>query len=101
LQNGGSLYTKPTFLIALIVMIVFVVLGVAVPEAFGTATGNVFNYMVSSWGWSFILGASIFLFLIVFLLLSPVGEIKLGDDDEKPAYNNEVWFAMLFSSGSF
>lgn len=99
MQNGGSLYTKPTFLIALIVMVVFVVLGVAVPEAFGTATGNIFNYMVSSWGWSFILGASIFLFLIVFLLLSPVGEIKLGEDDEKPAYSNEVWFAMLFSCG--
>jgi len=34
-----------------------------------------------------------------FLLLSPVGEIKLGADDENPAYSNEVWFAMLFSCG--
>ncbi|MFO8191397.1 MAG: BCCT family transporter [Bacillota bacterium] len=99
MQNGGSLYTKPTFLIALIVMLVFVILGVAMPESFGAAMDSAFNYMVSSWGWSFILGGSIFLFLIVFLLLSPVGEIKLGQDDEKPAYSNSVWFAMLFSCG--
>jgi glycine betaine transporter len=98
-NNEGSIYTKPTFLIALIVMIVFVIFGVAAPAAFGEVAGNVFNYMIASWGWSFILGASIFLFLIVFLLLSPVGEIKLGADDEKPAYKNGVWFAMLFSCG--
>jgi glycine betaine transporter len=99
LQNEGSIYKSPTFLIALIVMIVFVIFGVAAPEAFGVVAGNLFNYMITSWGWSFILGASIFLFLIVFLLLSPVGEIKLGEDDEKPAYSNQVWFAMLFSCG--
>ncbi len=99
MNNGGSIYKKPTFLIALIVMVVFVILGAAAPEAFSNATGKVFDYMVTSWGWSFILGCSAFLFLIVFLLLSPVGEIRLGADDEKPAYSNEVWFAMLFSCG--
>ena len=80
-------------------MLVFVIFGVALPESFGAAMSSAFDYMIASWGWSFILGASIFLFLIVFLLLSPVGEIKLGADDEKPAYSNEVWFAMLFSCG--
>lgn len=99
MENGGSIYTKPTFLIALVVMLIFVILGVAMPEAFGAAAGAAFSYMIASWGWSFILITSVFLFMIVFLLLSPVGEIKLGEDDEKPAYGNEVWFAMLFSCG--
>jgi len=96
-ENKGS--AKTTFWVALVVMLVFVVFGVAAPEAFGQAADNVFNYMVESWGWSFILGASIFLILIVFLLLSPVGEIRLGGDDEKPQYSNLAWFAMLFSCG--
>lgn len=99
MQNGGSFFTKPTFLITLLVMLVFVVFGVVAPESFGAATGAAFDYMVTSWGWSFILGGSVFLFLVIFLLLSPVGEIKLGEDDEKPAYKNEAWFAMLFSCG--
>lgn len=99
MNNGGSFFTKPTFLIALLVILVFVIFGVAAPDSFGAATSAAFDYMVSSWGWSFILGGSVFLFLVVFLLLSPVGEIKLGEDDEKPAYKNEAWFAMLFSCG--
>jgi len=48
LQNEGSIYTKPTFLIALIVMIVFVIFGVAALEAFGVVAGNLFSYMITS-----------------------------------------------------
>ena len=99
MEHEGNNNAKTTFWVALIIMLVFVIFGVVAPEAFGELAGNVFNYMVESWGWAFILGASIFLFLIVFLLLSPVGEIKLGADDEKPAYSNIAWFAMLFSCG--
>ena len=99
LQNEGNSNAKMTFWIALIVMLIFVIIGIAAPGPFGEAAGTVFSYMVASWGWSFILGASIFLFLIVFLLLSPVGEIRLGADDEKPAYSNMAWFSMLFSCG--
>ncbi len=99
MENEGKNNAKMTFWIALIVMLVFVVFGIAAPAAFGAVADSAFNYIVDSWGWSFILGASIFLILIVFLLLSPVGEIKLGKDDEKPEYSNLAWFAMLFSCG--
>jgi len=99
LENNGMSNAKMTFWIALVVMLIFVIIGVAAPAAFGEAADAAFNYMVEQWGWAFIFGASIFLFLIVFLLLSPVGEIRLGADDEKPAYSNMAWFAMLFSCG--
>ncbi len=99
MQNGGSIYTKPTFLIALVVMLLFVLLGTVWPVGFKEQADDVFAWMLTNLGWTFILGASAFLFLIVFLLLSPVGEIRLGADDEKPAYGNLPWFAMLFSCG--
>ena len=99
MENNGMSNAKMTFWIALVVMLIFVIIGVAAPAAFGEAADAAFNYMVEQWGWAFIFGASIFLFLIVFLLLSPVGEIRLGADDEKPAYSNMAWFAMLFSCG--
>jgi glycine betaine transporter len=94
-----NLYTRPTFLISLVVMVIFVVFGVATPEGLGKGVGKVFDFMINNLGWSFIYGASIFLFMIVFLMLSPLGQIKLGKDDEKPAYSNITWFAMLFSCG--
>jgi len=99
LENNGNIYTKPTFLIALIVMLVFLIVGVTMPESFGLGAERVFDYMIESWGWSFILGASLFLLIILYLLFSRVGDIKLGADDEKPAYSNIAWFSMLFSCG--
>ena len=96
-ENVGSLFTKPTFVIAFIVMLVFVIIGAGFTEAFGAAASAVFDYMVNVWGWSFILGVSIFLLAVVYLLLSPLGDIKLGADDEEPEYKTMTWFAMLFS----
>lgn len=96
-QKVGELFTKPTFVIAAIIMIVFVVIGAGFTEAFGEAASAVFDYMVNVWGWSFILGVSIFLFAVVYLLLSPLGEICLGCDGEEPEYPTMTWFAMLFS----
>ncbi|AEH60747.1 choline/carnitine/betaine transporter [Methanosalsum zhilinae DSM 4017] len=102
-QKGLTSFSEaaktPTFLISLFLAGSFVLVGVLFPEPFGEYMDLTFTWMVDSLGWSFILGGSIFLVLIVYLMLSPLGEIKLGGDYEKPAYSNMAWFAMLFSCG--
>lgn len=98
-NKRNRIYTSPTFLISLVVMVIFVLFGVVATESMGKGVSATFDFMIKNLGWSFILGASFFLFLIIFLLLSPLGQIKLGKDDEKPAYTNLTWFAMLFSCG--
>ena len=35
----------------------------------------------------------------VFLLISPLGKIRLGGADAKPDYGYMGWFAMLFAAG--
>ncbi|MCS3924833.1 BCCT family transporter [Methanosalsum natronophilum] len=95
----GDCLKTPTLILSLTIAVVFVFFGAVYPEATGERMELVFDWMVTSLGWSFMLGASIFLFLIVYLMLSPLGEIKLGADHEKPAYSNSAWFAMLFSAG--
>jgi len=97
--NEKNIYTKPTFLISLFVMTVLVGFGVIATESFGRAVGAAFDFMTENLGWSFILSACVFLFAIIYLSLSPYGKIKLGEEDERPAYSNLTWFAMLFSSG--
>ncbi len=89
----------PTFIISLFIAVTFVLFGLLFPGAFSNYIDRTFLWMVDSLGWAFILGASIFLFLTLFLIFSPLGEIKLGGDDEKPAYSNLAWFSMLFSAG--
>ncbi|WP_279401751.1 BCCT family transporter [Piscibacillus salipiscarius] len=68
-------------------------------DKFGTYVDKTFTWVVETLGWSFILGGSIFLIVAIYLMISPLGEIKLGDDHEKPAYSTPAWFAMLFSAG--
>jgi glycine betaine transporter len=94
-----KIYTKPTFLISLVVMTVLVLFGAIATESFGKVVSATFDFMTENLDWSFILSACVFLFAIIYLSLSPYGRIKLGEEDEKPAYSNLTWFAMLFSSG--
>ncbi len=89
----------PTLLVSLFLALSFVLVGTLYTETFGEYMSVAFAWMVANLGWSFMLGASIFLIMVVFLMLSPIGEVKLGGDYEKPAYSNISWFAMLFSCG--
>jgi glycine betaine transporter len=81
-NKRGRIYSSPTFLISLVVMVIFVVFGVVATESLGKGVSATFDFMIKNLGWSFILGASFFLFLIIFLLLSPLGQVKLGKDDD-------------------
>jgi glycine betaine transporter len=92
-------YSRSTFIVPLVLCLAFVLLGVIAPVAFGEVAAQVFKFMTVNLGWSFILGVSLFLFVILYIMISPLGKIKLGADDSKPDYTNFTWFAMLFSCG--
>jgi len=36
---------------------------------------------------------------VVYLAFSRFGHLKLGKDNEQPAFNDATWFSMLFCSG--
>ncbi|MBP1908339.1 BCCT family transporter [Methanolobus bombayensis] len=103
MQKGLTEFSEtlktPTLLVSLFLTLAFVFAGTFYAESFGQYMDNTFNWMVGNLGWSFLLGGSIFLLLIIYLMLSPLGDIKLGGDYEKPAYSDLSWFAMLFSCG--
>lgn len=40
-----------------------------------------------------------FLLFTIVLMVTKFGSIRLGDDDDRPEFNNFAWFAMLFSCG--
>lgn len=88
----------PVFIVSMILGLAFVIAGITL-EDFGHYMTSTFNWIVTHLGWTFILGASFFLFVTIFLTFSPLGAIKLGEDDEKPEYSTLTWFAMLFSAG--
>ncbi|SFP52966.1 BCCT family transporter [Salibacterium halotolerans] len=98
LKTSGDVIKNPVFIIAFILAAAFVIVGISVPN-FGGYMDAAFAWMTSTLGWGFILGATFFVIVTVYLIFSPLGEIKLGEDGEKPEYSTLSWFSMLFSAG--
>lgn len=50
-------------------------------------------------GWLFVAAVNIYLGIVVFLLISRYGCIRLGGPDAEPEFSTWGWLAMLFSAG--
>jgi choline/glycine/proline betaine transport protein len=57
------------------------------------------SFIVATFGWFYILVVAFFLLFVLWLFVSPYGQVKLGKDDEEPEFSYASWFAMLFSAG--
>ena len=82
-----------------ILIVTLALLAVFFTESFDHYTGIVNQWMTSTLAWYFVLVMSVFLVFVLWLLLSPYGQVRLGDDGEGPEYGFWSWFAMLFSAG--
>lgn len=87
------------FYIALALVAITVLLGITIPEQFSEVTGKINNWISKYFGWYYVMITSIFVFTCLFLILSPIGKLKLGKPKDKPEFSTISWFAMLFSAG--
>lgn len=55
--------------------------------------------ITTSTGWFFIAAVNAYLGIVVYLLLSRYGDIRLGGADARPEFTTWGWFSMLFSAG--
>ncbi|MCG3056960.1 BCCT family transporter, partial [Escherichia coli] len=47
----------------------------------------------------YLIVVSLFVLVCLYLLVSPIGRIKLGKQEDKPEFSRPTWLAMLFSAG--
>lgn len=87
------------FWISVALVLASVIFGATAPKTFEEATGNVQQFITTSFGWYYLILVTIIVVFCLFLIFSPVGAIKLGKPDEKPEFSTASWFAMLFSAG--
>ena len=55
--------------------------------------------ITASTGWFFILSVNVYLVLVIYLIFSRYGHIRLGGTDARPEFSTWGWFSMLFSAG--
>jgi glycine betaine transporter len=87
------------FWIALTLVLLAVAYGAIAPEHFAEVTGNIEGFLTTSFGWYYLLIVTVMVLFCLFFLVSPMGQIKLGKDTDKPEFSYGTWIAMLFSAG--
>ncbi len=89
----------PVFWPAAILILVFIIITLAVGQPMTDIFSTIQNGISDNAGWLFILAVNIFLFFVIYIAFSKLGEIRLGGKDATPEFSLSAWFSMLFSAG--
>ena len=89
----------PVFFISGALLIAFVAYGSLFTEQAQVVFPKLLSFVASRFGAFYLLIVASFVGFAIWLLISPYSRVRLGGDDERPAYSTATWFSMLFSAG--
>ncbi|WP_010141787.1 BCCT family transporter [Oceanicola sp. S124] len=90
---------NPVFLVSGLAVVAFVFYTLALPEQAGSVFNWLFGAVTKGFDWFFLGAANIFVLFCLYLIVSPLGSVRLGGADATPDYTYVGWFAMLFAAG--
>ncbi|PWJ54120.1 choline/carnitine/betaine transport [Quadrisphaera granulorum] len=90
---------KPVLTISAVVVVALCAVGIAVPDQLAKTSGDALSWITTNLGWAFAVSATGFVVLALVLAFGRTGRIRLGRDDERPAFSRASWIAMMFSAG--
>ncbi|MEZ0575167.1 BCCT family transporter [Halodesulfovibrio aestuarii] len=99
-NQGANLRPDNKILIpATIILIGIIACSILFTEPFEQLLKSVYSVFTNTTGTLFLWATLVMMFLSVFFMFSRYGEIKFGEKDEKPEFNNYSWISMMFCSG--
>ena len=90
---------NPVFLVSALTIVAFVFYALALPEQATAFFGWLRPWLTSTFDWFFLGAANIFVLFCLFLIVSPLGSVRLGGKEATPDYTYVGWFSMLFAAG--
>lgn len=94
-----ELVKNKVFSISAIIVAMIALMGVLMPEAFGSTANYLFNFSKQKFGWFYLLSVVIIIIFLIWLAASKYGSIRLGGEKERPDYPFFTWVGMLLSAG--
>ena len=98
-RSTDSTIDPAVFGIAVGISVLFVLWGVFFTDNLTVVAKTVLDYVISTYGWVFILATFGFLLFVVYLAFSRYGKVRLGGDEDRPEFSTAAWIAMMFSAG--
>ncbi|UCE31095.1 MAG: BCCT family transporter [Burkholderiales bacterium] len=90
---------NPVFLISGLSIVAFVFFTLAFQNDVEPLFKGLRGWLTSTFDWFFLGVANVFVLLCLFLIVSPLGKVRLGGREARPDYSYAGWFAMLFAAG--
>ncbi|QHS23700.1 BCCT family transporter [Virgibacillus sp. MSP4-1] len=92
---------KPStvFYISSILVAIFVLWGAISPGSLSNVANKALGWMITNFGWFYMLITAFFVLFVIFLAISPYGKLRLGKPDDRPEYSWFSWIGMLFAAG--
>lgn len=87
------------FMISGLTIIAFVLLTLIFQTQVEPVFGGVRNWLTSNLDWFFITAGNIFVLVCLFLIVSPMGKVRIGGTEATPDFSYLGWFSMLFAAG--
>lgn len=87
------------FYVSTIFVSLFVLWGLIFPQSLQEAAGYALTWMITNFGWFYMLITAFFVLFVIVLAISPFGRIRLGKEGEEPEFSWLSWIGMLFAAG--
>ena len=90
---------KPVFLFSSLAIIAFTLAALIFQHQLDPFFNGLRDFLTGKLDWFFLIAGNIFVLLCVGLIVSPLGNVRLGGPEATPDYSLVSWFAMLFAAG--
>ncbi|WP_103334845.1 BCCT family transporter [Pseudotabrizicola formosa] len=92
-------FHQKVFSISALGIVAFTILTLAFQNQIEPVFTGMRDWLTGNLGWFFLIAGNIFVLLCLFLIVSPLGKIRLGGPEATPDYGYIGWFSMLFAAG--
>lgn len=99
-ESGWLIGTHPVMSLGSgLLVIAFLLFSVADPTYANSVFSAAKAFIAAEFAWYYMGLMSLVLFLVVGLVFTRYGSIRLGKDSDRPEFSNFSWFSMLFGAG--
>jgi betaine/carnitine transporter, BCCT family len=90
---------NPVFAVSGVAIVAFVAVTLSFPETLEPAFEGMRDWLTSNLAWFFLSAANIFVLFALLLIVTPLGNVRLGGSEATPDFTYLGWFSMLFAAG--
>lgn len=90
---------NPVFGTSALIVILFVVVTLLFQAQAEPFFSTLRGWLTSNLDWFFIIAGNILVLVCLFLIVSPLGKVRIGGTEAAPDFSYLGWFSMLFAAG--